>query len=136
MAKISFFLRERQKSNDDNKLLPIHIRYRISKAKIDFDSSIGFKVPKKHWNAEKQEIRNILSILYRDEANELIHALSLHLSKFTGKNRSKGYTPSRLEIKEYYNSFFTQSEEIVEKDKIELLDFIERYVGDTHEKFT
>jgi len=127
VTNITFILRERVKTNDQNKPLHIQLRYRISKNNIDFSRSIGFKVSRKQWDEKKSQIRNIASIPFRVEVNNLIRNLSKHFADYDTANKIKGYTPSYSEVKKHYESFFSTGT----KEVMTFTQFVEKFVNES-----
>lgn len=110
MAIIDFRPNRGKQVKDPKKPVSIYVRYQIGR-KVDFNASIGAKVLIDNWDFDKKRVKNRNSILDKDEINELISKLYTHFSKYTSKNLTDGFTPNYKEVKEYFKSYFTDSNE-------------------------
>lgn len=128
MANIQFRLNKGRAIKDESTPQVIYVRYKIG-SKIDFNASLGFKVLKNDWDAEKQQVRNRSHITNRTQINSKIINILDHLSKFDHKNLEIGFTPSYEDVKKHYDSFYTISENKgKEKEKMTLFRFIDEFI--------
>jgi integrase len=130
MANIHFRPNKGKKVVDTSIPQVIYLRYKLGRT-IDFNASIGFKVLLDNWDYDKQQVKNRSIVTDRQEINNLIKNLTDHFYKFELRNREKGITPNYKEVKQYFDSFYTISEDKKEKD---LFAFIDEFIEDAKTK--
>lgn len=135
MANVRFRPNKGKKVTDTSIPQKIYLRYRVGN-KIDFNASIGFSVKVSDndslsdWDNSKQRVKNRSTITNRDEINTLITDLNKHFEDFDNTNKSKGITPSYKQVRDYYESYFTKSENSEDTAK-GLFDFIQWFIDES-----
>jgi site-specific recombinase XerD len=132
MSVVNFRPNKGKKVIDTSKPQKIYLRYRLGR-QLDFNASIGATVLIENWDKENQRVKNRSIILDRNEINTLIHNLTNHFQTFHKRNLENGYTPSYPEVKEYFDTYFTHSEN-EDETTLTFFQFLEKYIEDAKTK--
>lgn len=130
VANIKFRLNKGKEIKDESLPQKIYLRYRLGRD-IDFNASLKFTVLKDDWNFDEEKVRNRSHISNKNEINNLINNLKQHFIAFDNKNREQGITPSYTEVKKYFDSYFTTTEE---NTPITLFSFIDKFIENAKTK--
>lgn len=137
MATISFYIKGPYLKNENNefikkdgvkqldstKLHTIYVRYKDGR-NVDFSASLKIKTLIENWDSTNQRIRKKNKLPHL-EHNKLITGLLTWFTDYNNDNISKGFMPSRSDVKQHYNNYFTQGKNT---RKLELFDFIDDFI--------
>lgn len=104
MATIKFFIKDKKDSST------IHVRFWNGR-KFDFKRSTPYKVNPKHWNADKQIVRNIVEAKDKDKINRKLKGLSTYINDSYLDDYAKGVIITGNWLEHTINNFFNRVEE-------------------------
>lgn len=102
MANATFYLR---KGNDKIEQ-PIYLRYRIT-PEIDFKFPIKIKALPKHWDYEKERIKNVIAVPERQIINEYLNELAQAVENYKVRTIAKRETITVKSLREFLNEYLT-----------------------------
>jgi len=103
MATINFRLKS--KSNP----APIYIRFRDKKL-FDIETKTGLVINSVYWDIAKQRIRNVIDVPNRNEINEKIAKLQLHIIDTYNKAYISGEVITKIWLDKVISNFFNRPE--------------------------
>ena len=131
MATINF----RIKSKTNNS--PIYIRFRDKKL-FDIETKTGLIINPLFWDVSKQRIRNVIDVPNRNEINENIHKLQLHIFDAYNKVYVSGEVINKIwlddTIKLFFNRPITTSSGTIDKTKIYFSSFAQYWLDNKAKK--
>lgn len=101
MAIVRFFIK------GDSELSTIHVRFNKGR-QFDFKRSTPYQINSKHWNSEKEKLRNVAEIQKRDFINSKLQNLRAHIEDSFIEDYAKGVLISRDWFKCTIDNFFNQ----------------------------
>jgi len=133
MANINFRPNKGKAVSDPTKPQKIYVRYVLGR-KVDFNASTGATVLIEDWDFEKQRVKNRAHLTNRKEINTLLSNLTKHFEDFEAQNLKEGFTPTYETVKNYFDSYFKNEQELTSETQTTFFDFVDSFIEDAKTK--